>query len=100
MCDVYQLRLTTFYAQEHTDTGRGFEILISDEIPALMYANIESRHMSAKQYRCWVSFCDCKCKAETELLGCAAMLHVSLLWATSGFNEGSLKQDHMTSLPS
>lgn len=95
---VYQLRMALSYAQEHTDEDGGFEILINDEIPGLLCAKIQSRHISAKQYRCWVSFGDgvvdgwfCKCKAGTRVVGMCG--HVtSVIWYLSfGRYQNSLK---------
>lgn len=95
---VYQLRMALSYAQEHTDADGGFEILINDEIPGLLCAKIQSRHISAKQYRCWVSFGDgvvdgwfCKCKAGTRVVGMCG--HVtSVIWYLSfGRYQNSLK---------
>ncbi|XP_062572317.1 uncharacterized protein LOC134234281 [Saccostrea cucullata] len=83
---VYQLRMAHSYAKEHIDEDGGFEICISDDIPGLVSAKIQSRHIAAKQYRCWVSFSDgvvdgwyCKCKAGTRVVGMCG--HVtSVVW--------------------
>ncbi|XP_062619215.1 uncharacterized protein LOC134280774 [Saccostrea cucullata] len=86
---VYQLRMAHSYAKEHIDEDGGFEICISDDIPGLVSAKIQSRHIAAKQYRCWVSFSDgvvdgwyCKCKAGTRVVGMCG--HVtSIVWYLS-----------------
>ncbi|XP_062622155.1 uncharacterized protein LOC134283681 [Saccostrea cucullata] len=86
---VYQLRMAHSYAKEHIDEDGGFEICISDDIPGLVSAKIQSRHIAAKQYRCWVSFSDgvvdgwyCKCKAGTRVVGMCGHA-TSVVWYLS-----------------
>lgn len=47
-----------FYALKHTDAKGRYEILVSDEIPGLLCAKIQSRDISAKQYRYVVGLSD------------------------------------------
>ena len=43
--------MTHFYSQEYFDTDEGLDILVSDGIQGLINAKIQSRHVSAKQYK-------------------------------------------------
>lgn len=59
------------YTQEHIDVDGKFEISVSDDIP-----NIQSRHVSAKQYKCWISYVKdvisgwyCRCKTGSTVVG-------------------------------
>lgn len=57
--ELRQLTLVAlFYALKHTDGKGRYEIILSDEIPGLLSAKIQSRDILAKQYRCWVGFGD------------------------------------------
>lgn len=95
---VYQLRMAQSNAQEHTDADGGFEILISDEITGLLCAKIQSRHIPAKQYRCWVSFGDrvedgwfCKCKAGTSVVGMCGHVTNIIRYLSFGRHQDSMK---------
>lgn len=55
---VYQLKTAKSYTAEHlTDDGL-FEILLSNEIPNVVCAKIQSRHTSAKRYFDWIKYGD------------------------------------------
>lgn len=57
--ELRQLTLVAlFYALKHTDATGRYEILVSDEIPWLLGVKVQSRNISAKQYRYWVGFSD------------------------------------------
>jgi hypothetical protein len=86
---VYQLRMAKSYTQEHVDANGGYDILITDEIPGMVCAKIQSRHISAKQYRCWVTYSEggvdgwyCKCKAGTRVVGMCGHI-TSVIWYLS-----------------
>lgn len=50
--------MALFYALKHTDAKGGYKILVSDEIPGLFCAKIQSGDILAKQYRFCVGFSD------------------------------------------
>lgn len=95
---VYQLRMAKSYTHEHMDVDGGFEILISDEIEGMVCAKIQSRHISAKQYKCWITYTEgdidgwyCKCKAGTRVVGMCGHI-TSVIWYLSfGRHQESLK---------
>nr|XP_022338892.1 uncharacterized protein LOC111134282 [Crassostrea virginica] len=81
---IYQLRMAQFYSQEHFDIDGGFNILVNDGIPGLVSAKIQSRHVLAKQYKCWIGYNDGvvngwyrKCKAGTGVVGICG--HISCI---------------------
>lgn len=53
---VYNLQMARSYTQEHIDVDGKFKISVSDDIPGILSTKIQSRHVSAKQYKCWISF--------------------------------------------
>lgn len=72
------------YTQEHIDVDGKFEISVSDDIP-----EIQSRHFSAKQYKCWISNvkdvisgCYCRCKAGNRVVGMCSHI-TSVIWSLS-----------------
>lgn len=79
---IYQLRMARSYTQEHIDVDGKFEISVSDDIPGILSTKIQNRHVSAKQYKCWISYVEgvingwyCRCKADSRVWwGCVATL--------------------------
>lgn len=53
---VYNIQMARSYTQEHIDVDGKFKISVSDDIPGILSTKIQSRHVSAKQYKCWISF--------------------------------------------
>ena len=51
-----QFCMAQYYIQEHFDTNQGLDILVCDGISGLMSAKIQSRHVSAKQPKCWIRY--------------------------------------------
>ena len=86
---VYQLRMARSYTYEHIDVDGKFEILVNDDIPKLLSSKIQSRHVSAKQYKCWISYGEgvingwyCKCKAGSRVVGMCS--HITcVIWYLS-----------------
>ena len=73
---VYQLKTAKSYSSEHFTSDGLFEVLISDEIPDIVCAKIQSRHISAKKYLLWVKYNDvtitswyCCCKNGARVVG-------------------------------
>ncbi|XP_061176014.1 uncharacterized protein LOC133184966 [Saccostrea echinata] len=83
---VYQLRMARSYTHEHTDIEGKYEILVSDDIQGILSAKIQSRHISARNYQCWISYNDgvidgwfCKCKAGSRVVGMCGHI-TSVVW--------------------
>ncbi|XP_048766098.2 uncharacterized protein LOC125673525 [Ostrea edulis] len=82
---VYQLKTAKSYAAEHlTDDGL-FEIFVSDDIPNIVSAKIQSRHTSSKKYSLWIKyditilFWYCTCKNGSRVVGMCG--HIScIIW--------------------
>lgn len=82
---VYQLKTAKSYAAEHlTDDGM-FEILVSNDVPNIVCAKIQSRHTSAKKYSLWIKYCEtivswyCTCKNGARVVGMCG--HIScIIW--------------------
>lgn len=53
---VYNLQMARSYTQEHIDVDGKFKISVSNDIPGILLTKIQSRHVSAKQYKCCISF--------------------------------------------
>ncbi|XP_078340851.1 uncharacterized protein LOC111112081 [Crassostrea virginica] len=95
---IYQLRMAQFYSQEHFDVDGGFDILVSDGVPGLVSAKIQSRHVSAKQYKCWIGYNDgvvngwyCKCKAGTRVVGMCGHISCIVWYLSYGRHQESVK---------
>lgn len=86
---VYQIKMAKSYTHEHFDIDGKYETLINTDIEGLICAKIQSRHVSAKQYLCWIGHEDgivtswyCKCKGGSRVVGACA--HVtSVIWYLS-----------------
>lgn len=82
---VYQMKTAKSYAAEHlTDEGL-FEILVSDDIPNIVSAKIQSRHTSSKKYSLWIKYgitilsWYCTCKNGARVVGMCG--HIScIIW--------------------
>lgn len=82
---VYQLKTAKSYAAEHlTDDGM-FEILVSNHVPNIVCAKIQSRHTSFKKYSLWIKYCEtivswyCTCKNGARVVGMCG--HIScIIW--------------------
>ncbi|XP_048741615.2 uncharacterized protein LOC125655389 [Ostrea edulis] len=82
---VYQLKTAKSYAAEHlTDDGL-FEIFVSDDIPNIVSAKIQSRHTSSKKYSLWIKYditilsWYCTCKNGSRVVGMCG--HIScIIW--------------------
>lgn len=83
---VYQLRIARSYTQEHIDVDGRFEISVSDDIRGILSTKIQSRHVSAKQYKCWISYVEgvisgwnCRCKTGSRVVGICSHI-TSVIW--------------------
>ena len=82
---VYQLKLAPQYTHDHLN-DRNYVIYISNDVTGVIGANVQSRHSSSKQYRCWVEYAEgtnlvwyCQCKAGSRVVGMCAHA-VSVFW--------------------
>lgn len=57
---VYQLNAALYqsYAAEHLTDGVMFENLVSNDVPNIVCAKIQSRHTSSKKYSLWIKYCE------------------------------------------
>ncbi|XP_061196609.1 uncharacterized protein LOC133204881 [Saccostrea echinata] len=72
---VYQLKTAKSYSSEHFTDDGSFEVLVSNEIPNIISARIQSRHVSSKKYSLWVKYDTsilswyCTCKNGARVVG-------------------------------
>lgn len=59
------------YTKEHIDVD--CKIIVSDDIPGILSTKIQSRHVSTKQYKSWISYVEgvisgwyCRCKSRQQ----------------------------------
>jgi hypothetical protein len=86
---TYQVKMAKSYTKEHFQEDGSFEIHVSEENENIIRARIQSRHVSAKKYLCWIQYVDgvikswyCKCKAGSRVVGCCAHI-TSVVWYLS-----------------
>ncbi|XP_062574273.1 uncharacterized protein LOC134236110 [Saccostrea cucullata] len=86
---VYQVKLARSYTQEHCSSDGTYEILVSGEVPNIVSAKIQSRHVSAKRYKLWIKHDGilvtgwyCTCKNGSRVVGMCAHI-TSVLWYLS-----------------
>ncbi|XP_052792092.1 uncharacterized protein LOC128226248 [Mya arenaria] len=86
---VYQLKLAPSYVQEHLDEHGNFDIFVREQSPGLLCIKIQSRHMSAIRYKCWVGYNEgaingwyCKCKSGARVVGMCAHI-TAVVWHLS-----------------
>ncbi|XP_062598202.1 uncharacterized protein LOC134259614 [Saccostrea cucullata] len=86
---TYQVKLARSYANEHLNEDGSYEIHINEDIENIVSAKIQSRHVSAKRYLCWIQHSNgviqtwyCKCKAGSRVVGCCAHI-TSVVWYLS-----------------
>ncbi|XP_062575891.1 uncharacterized protein LOC134237760, partial [Saccostrea cucullata] len=86
---VYQVKLARSYTQEHCSSDGTYEILVSGEVPNIVSAKIQSRHISAKHYKLWIKHDEilvtgwsCTCKNGSRVVGMCAHI-TSVLWYLS-----------------
>ena len=87
---TYQLKQAKAYTREHLSSDGDYTINIHNQAPGLLRVRIQSRHINAKRYFCWVEYSTanvdakivawfCQCIAGQRTVGCCA--HVaSVLW--------------------
>ncbi|XP_062582733.1 uncharacterized protein LOC134244482 [Saccostrea cucullata] len=51
---VYQVKLAKHYSQEHTNLDGTYEIWIDKQLPGLLVAKLQNRHISSSKYKCWI----------------------------------------------
>ncbi|XP_061186276.1 uncharacterized protein LOC133194310 [Saccostrea echinata] len=72
---VYQLKTAKSYSSEHFTDDGSFEVLVSNEIPNIISARIQSRHVSSKKYSLSVKYDTsilswyCTCKNGARVVG-------------------------------
>lgn len=83
---LHQIRTSFIITQEHIDIDGKFEISASDDNTSFLSTKIQSRHVSANQYECWMSYVEgvismvlYRCKARCRRVGPVATLLVWLL---------------------
>ncbi|XP_062596761.1 uncharacterized protein LOC134258244 [Saccostrea cucullata] len=86
---TYQVKMARAYTHEHFQEDGAYDILIAEDKPNIIGAKIQSRHVSAKKYLCWIRHSEgvivswyCKCKAGSRVVGCCAHI-TSVLWYLS-----------------
>lgn len=74
--EVYQLRMARPFTQEHIDVDGKFKIFVSDDISGILSIKIQSRHVSAKQYKSLISYVEgviigwyCRCITGSRVVG-------------------------------
>ena len=87
---TYQLKQAKSYTREHQSEDSEYKIDVHNLAPGLLRIRIQSRHVNAKQYFCWIEYNSgnanaqivawfCQCKAGQRTVGCCA--HVaSVIW--------------------
>ena len=87
---TYQLKQAKSYTSEHLSEDGDYNINVHNQAPGLLRVRIQSRHINAKRYFCWVEYNTaniddkivawfCQCLAGQRTVGCCA--HVaSILW--------------------
>ena len=87
---TYQLKQAKSYTKEHLSEDGEYKIDVHHLAPGLLRVRIQSRHINAKQYFCWIEYSAentneqivawfCHCKAGQRTVGCCA--HVaSVIW--------------------
>ena len=87
---TYQLKQAKSYTREHLSNDGDYNINIHNQAPGLLRIRIQSRHINAKRYFCWVEYRTanadekivawfCQCLAGQRTVGCCA--HVaSVMW--------------------
>ena len=89
---IYQLKQAVHYTNEHFDQHGDYEVHTHNEAPDLLRAHIQSRHVGAKRYFCWIEYGPkkeesdagikgwyCQCKPGKRQVGCCAHI-ASILW--------------------
>ena len=88
---TYQLKQAKSYTKEHMSEEGDYDIEVHNQAPGMLRGRIQSRHINAKRYFCWIEYdlsvepADsivawfCQCKTGLRMVGCCA--HVtSILW--------------------
>ena len=87
---TYQLKQAKSYTREHLSDDGEYTINVHNQAPGLLRIRIQSRHINAKRYFCWIEYSTedvddkivawfCHCIAGQRTVGCCA--HVaSVLW--------------------
>lgn len=77
------------YTNEHINEDGNYEIHVNEDVENVVSARIQSRHVSAKKYYCWIQYGEgvvqawyCKCKAGSRVVGCCAHI-TSVVWFIS-----------------
>ena len=83
---TYQLKQANSYTREHLSEDGEYSIDIHIQAPGLLRSRIQSRHVNAKRYFCWLQYNSeaidawyCQCKAGQRTVGCCAHI-ASILW--------------------
>lgn len=86
---VYQVKLARSYTQEHCSHDGSYDILVNSDVPMILSAKIQSRHISAKSYKLWIKYsCSivegwyCTCKNGSRVVGMCAHI-TSVIWYLS-----------------
>ena len=87
---TYKLKQAKSYTREHLSDDGEYTINVHNQAPGLLRIRIQSRHINAKRYFCWIEYSTedvddkivawfCHCIAGQRTVGCCA--HVaSVLW--------------------
>lgn len=83
---TYQVKMAKSYTNEHINEDGNYEIHVNEDVENVVSARIQSRHVSAKKYYCWIQYGEgvvqawyCKCKAGSRVVGCCAHI-TSVVW--------------------
>ncbi|XP_069130365.1 uncharacterized protein [Argopecten irradians] len=83
---IYQLQMAKHYTQEHmTEDGR-FQIVLNEDFPGILRAQVQSRHTSSKRYWLWVEYSPAvvkswywQCQAGARVVGTCCHI-ATVLW--------------------
>ena len=83
---VYQVNLAKSYVQEHLNEHAEFTVYVCKQDEHLIWAKLQSRHVSSKAYILWILYDECnviswycKCRTGSRVVGMCA--HVaSVIW--------------------
>ncbi|XP_061168891.1 uncharacterized protein LOC133178157 [Saccostrea echinata] len=94
---VYQVKLAKRYSQEHTNLDGTYEIWIDKQLPGLLIAKLQSRHISNCRYQCWIRYSEgavtswyCRCRSGARVVGACAHI-TSVIWYLARHEHVSLQ---------
>ena len=96
---VYQVKLAKSYTREHLKEDGTYEIKVCKQQQDLLSAKIQSRHVTSKQYLCWIKYAEgavlawyCQCKMGARVVGPCAHI-TSVIWYLAYARHSGLRLD-------